>query len=287
MAACIFLTIKPFLYMINSILAPTDFSLNAKHAVLYAAELAVKAKSKLTILNAYHLLHGPHDYPKTIDHIPTESDIKQRSMQKLYSLKRLVIKKFPKLKVDLVAEHGMPVETILYSAKNVKADLIVMGTLGMSGVSSVLFGRNTLRMIRSAYCPVLAVPKRSKVSNVKKVLYASDLSEGETDVMKRLIAFASVWNASVKIVYINRPGQDRMKSRLLEVSKKTRYKKVSIEAIENESVVNGIEIFLKEQKSDILALAHRPRTFFEDLFHVSVTKQLSLNINLPLLVIPK
>lgn len=273
--------------MIKNILAPTDFSLNAKHAVLYAAELASKAQSKLILLNAYHLLQGPHDYPKAIEHIPTDEDIKKRSLQKLLSLKKYVSNSFPKLKIEIRAEHGMPVETILYVAKEMKVGLIVMGTLGMSGVSSILFGRNTLRMIRSAYSPVLAVPKKSKFSQVKKILYASDLSEGETRVMKELIDFASIWNAHVKIVYVSRPKHDAMSDRLIEVSRKTKYRKVSIEAIENESVVNGIEQLVKKEKIDMLALAHRPRTFFEDLFHVSVTKQLSLNLKLPLLILPK
>jgi nucleotide-binding universal stress UspA family protein len=54
-------------------------------------------------------------------------------------------------------EGNVP-ETILKTAGEKEADLIVMGTHGLTGWRRLIFGSVTERVLRSAPCPVLAVP---------------------------------------------------------------------------------------------------------------------------------
>ena len=55
--------------------------------------------------------------------------------------------------------HGMgdPVEGIVQAAISRQADLIIMGTLGRSGILDAFRGSTTERVVREAPCPVLAV----------------------------------------------------------------------------------------------------------------------------------
>jgi nucleotide-binding universal stress UspA family protein len=53
---------------------------------------------------------------------------------------------------------GSPVEVILDTAKTEAADLIVMTTAGHQGFLDALRGSTTERVLRSAPCPLLAVP---------------------------------------------------------------------------------------------------------------------------------
>jgi len=53
--------------------------------------------------------------------------------------------------------EGRPDEAIVKVAEDVGADLIVMGSLGRTGLIKVLLGSVTQRVIGQAVCPVLVV----------------------------------------------------------------------------------------------------------------------------------
>ena len=58
---------------------------------------------------------------------------------------------------------GFPANEIATLAKDVGADLIVMGTRGLSGLEHVLLGSVTERTIRIAPCPVLTINNELRV----------------------------------------------------------------------------------------------------------------------------
>jgi len=61
------------------------------------------------------------------------------------------------VQADLVIRHGMPCAEIETLAREIGADLIVMGQVGQHGPRRVLIGSVTERMIERAPCPVLVV----------------------------------------------------------------------------------------------------------------------------------
>ena len=54
-------------------------------------------------------------------------------------------------------EDGNPADTILKAAASEKADLIVMGTHGRTGLNHMLLGSVTEKVARRAECPVLTI----------------------------------------------------------------------------------------------------------------------------------
>ena len=63
--------------------------------------------------------------------------------------------------VVIASAPGDPAEEIVRYATAHDIDLIVLGTHGRTGLSRVLLGSVAERVIRTAPCPVLAVPGRS------------------------------------------------------------------------------------------------------------------------------
>jgi nucleotide-binding universal stress UspA family protein len=61
------------------------------------------------------------------------------------------------LTIEGHAIEGSPSEVIVTMAKQCAADLIVMGTRGLTGLKHVALGSVAERTIRAAPCPVLAV----------------------------------------------------------------------------------------------------------------------------------
>jgi nucleotide-binding universal stress UspA family protein len=55
-----------------------------------------------------------------------------------------------------------PVDAIVETARRVRADLIVMGTRGRSGLQHVLLGSVAERTVRAASCPVLTLRSSRK-----------------------------------------------------------------------------------------------------------------------------
>lgn len=64
--------------------------------------------------------------------------------------------------VEVMIKDGAPVKVILEQSKNF--DVIVMGTLGRTGMSKLLMGSVAERVVRASDCPVLVV-RASEVEN--------------------------------------------------------------------------------------------------------------------------
>jgi nucleotide-binding universal stress UspA family protein len=66
------------------------------------------------------------------------------------------------LKIHKMVDAGEPYGAILDCADSEHADLIVMSSHGRSGLSRMLIGSVTDKVLRSASCPVLVVPARTE-----------------------------------------------------------------------------------------------------------------------------
>jgi nucleotide-binding universal stress UspA family protein len=61
------------------------------------------------------------------------------------------------INTDILVKSGSISETIIDYAKNNDIDLILVGTIGMSGLQKYLLGSVADKIITHAHCPVLAV----------------------------------------------------------------------------------------------------------------------------------
>lgn len=137
------------------ILVPTDFSDDAAEACSAAAELAVAFDASVRLL---------HVYPPVVDLFrtfgmeipaPPTPEIRRSAAVRLdQELARL--HEAGAGGEWLLREGGAP-ETIVKVAQELPADLIVMGTRGLSGVAHALAGSVAERVARLAPCPVLTV----------------------------------------------------------------------------------------------------------------------------------
>lgn len=139
--------------MLKKILAPTDFSELSGEGVRYASRLAKEVGAQVIVMNVIIL-------DETNTTTKAESDAhKQR-------LAEFVAKTIPHhgddLKVREVVVAGQPYNAIVDCAESEHVDLIVMSTHGRSGLSRMLIGSVTNRLLRAAKCPVLVVPSHGE-----------------------------------------------------------------------------------------------------------------------------
>jgi nucleotide-binding universal stress UspA family protein len=139
----------------QKILVPVDFSPHSARALEIASELARKFGGRLHLLHCYHINIGtisPYGLaiPETFDR-----DIRDAALKQTEALRDKV--KAQGIPVDAEVSPMFPSEAIASTAERIGADLVVMGTRGLSGVKHVLLGSVAERTVRIAPCPVLTV----------------------------------------------------------------------------------------------------------------------------------
>lgn len=137
------------------ILVPIDFSAHSTAALEIAIEIAKVFDSKLHLLHCYQIQPGGIS-PYGIA-IPSSyfAEIRDAASQQLTEWQQ---ERVPAgISVDASIMSEAPSVAIIMTAKEIGADLIVMGTRGLSGFKHVMVGSVAERTVRLAPCPVMTV----------------------------------------------------------------------------------------------------------------------------------
>ena len=127
---------------IQRILCPVDFSETSVHAIEQAVSLAGWCRASITALHVYHPIVGPFPgFQPSADRVP-EAEL-QRARDETYAC--LQAANTTGVDVDVLVEVGQPARHILECAVSCSADLIVMGTHGMTGFEHLMLGSVTDR----------------------------------------------------------------------------------------------------------------------------------------------
>ncbi|MBI3481567.1 MAG: universal stress protein, partial [Bacteroidetes bacterium] len=76
-----------------------------------------------------------------------------------------------KIEVNYLVQSGNPADEICRGAHHSKANLIVLGTHGSSGLREFFIGSNAYRVVKNAPCPVMSVPGTNQWTDFKKMLF--------------------------------------------------------------------------------------------------------------------
>jgi len=142
---------------IKKILHATDFSKASARALQEAIKLAKDHHAQLLVVHVIEPtpyvaggeFGGAEVYTKLEDMTRQNA---QSSMSKL--IERL---KKSKIKAESLLLRGSSHEQIVKAAKNKKADMIVIGTHGRTGLSKLFMGSVAGKVVALAACPVLTV----------------------------------------------------------------------------------------------------------------------------------
>lgn len=186
----------------RTILAAVDFSDGSRVALACAARLAVQCRAALHVLHAEDpLLHAAAQHEGVDLSRETEEE-----------LQRFAGEAWPASTCDprLHTIAGQAVDVILNAAAREGADVLVIGSRGMSGVERLVFGSTAERVLRRADLPVLVVPPgwaapqadAPDLSGLGPVIAATDFSASAG-----LAAAAGAWLAetlhtSLEVVHV-------------------------------------------------------------------------------------
>ena len=139
-----------------TILVPVDFSTNSLRALDFAGSLVQQFSADLVLVHVLDPIYTPgrFDSPRLR---PLRREALQDAKANLAKLARVRRNGAPQpVKHHII--DGVAHAAIIDFAKKAKADWIVMGSKGRTGMKRFLAGSVAERVVRYATCPVLIVP---------------------------------------------------------------------------------------------------------------------------------
>lgn len=272
----------------GTILLPTDFSANANNALNYAVEIAELTGTSLQLLHVYTPMVPPNSVIRAL--ITDEVlDAKKENLEKLIVQSNTIKSMYPKLQVAIRSEVGETVSTILSCANEIKPELIIMGTLGVSNITRMIFGSNTAAVVSQSSFPVLCIPSECSFQLPKRILFATTFSFDDMKGITRLATLAKLFKSEILVGHVDtssseEPNDSSMKKFVQEIKLLTDYVNISSCVVSDHNVSMGLEQIISKNDINMLALSTFKRTFFEKFYKPSLAKKMVLYPMLPIIV---
>jgi universal stress protein A len=140
---------------VRKILCPIDFSRHADLVVEWAAHMAEEHDSEVLLVHAYHL---PVEFQQLEGaYLPADfwDSVKEDAERSLAAYAEKL--RATGIPVKQIVREGYPASVIEEESISEKADMIVMGCRGLSGLKHLLLGSIAERVVQKSHCPVLTV----------------------------------------------------------------------------------------------------------------------------------
>ncbi len=274
------------------ILLPTDFSDNSIKAIRYTLLTYRDVKCTFYLLNTYtptvyqteYLMGSP-------GHIGLGDILQENSLTQLEKLKKRLKKQHKNANHTIIVRSAFNtlLGEISHTVEAEHIDLIVMGTTGATGAKEILFGTNTVHVIKKAKCPVIAVPPNFEYEAPKEILFPTDYEvEYEKKKMAPLMAIIQQHKSRINVLHV-RAGydlnsiQEKHKSQL----EKLLGNSALFHEVPDNGIIDAVNAFQVKQKINLLVMVQNKHTFMERLFIEPIIKKIGFHVTVPFMVLPQ
>lgn len=278
----------------KKLLVPTDFSECADKAINFAVETSKILPVQITLLHSYEINSSLYT-----DYIGVNKEYNQTILngakEKLSDLKRDIEEANGEIANIAVSTDSLQ-EAIKKCVEEEKFDLIIMGTLGATGIKEKLWGSRTASTIGKSSIPVLAVPNDYKWKKPQKILFATNQFEKNPAILNYIFELAGLYMANIQVAVFTDEDDDKAGTFLdhkqkiseYELFLKENYKEDTLTSthLYGENFEETLQHFIQENNIDILVMVTYPHNFWNRIFNPSKTKRMSYHSQVPLLAIP-
>jgi len=270
--------------MVN-ILIPTDLSDLSKIAIQYAIKIVNKLGGTITLLHVINIIQ-PTRAAMRLQLKSLEKELVETAKEDLQNFVNDISKKLKtnepiKIKVVKGAYFN---DTVKREAKKLRTGLIVMGTRGATGLRKYVLGSNTASVIEVSHVPVLAVPELGDFKSFKTVVYATDLKHTQKE-LKTLMPYLENFDSTVHLIHITSSLKEvsSLEKKIDTIVQKSGIQNIIFRVMVNKDIDEAIEHYVTVSKADLLAMFTHDVTFYEKLFHRSMTRKMAFQSKIPLL----
>lgn len=276
----------------TNILVPTDFSACADNALKFAVESARLFPLQITLLHCLDLSDNLYTDYVGLNKEFTRSQLHEVEA-KLAKLKAN-LQETKEIVVDTLIVNGSVKEGILEVTNDKNIDLVIMGTLGTSGIKEKLWGSRTSDIIAKSQVPVMAIPPGYQWKKPKRILLATNHYEEDPAFLETVFKLANVYKAELYVVVVTDDTNDA--ATFLEHSRETpRYKRmlnekfdggiVTVTNLYGKTFEETLDDYINKNSIDVLVMVPYKRSLPDRIFSPSITKRMACHTTIPLLAL--
>lgn len=270
----------------KTIIVPTDFSDFAEFAANYACEMAIHQDTDVLLLHSYSMR-----YSNSGSFLNYNDVLKEASLEFLTKEKERLMKRYPALgntRVKTKLDYYELDVAIASLEKTGFYSIIVMGSKGQSAIKELFIGSQAAKMVEEATLPLLIIPGDYSFKKSHDLLFPVDLDEKITanDQEKFTIFINDETTIHLYHNYADYTEMDQAKEqRLMDDFRASFSNPVDLKLQFNSITISSIEKYAKDIKADFIVTRKKKKSFFNTLFAVSISKELSYHATVPLLVL--
>jgi nucleotide-binding universal stress UspA family protein len=301
--------------VVDRIVCPVDFSETSRAALRYAVALAKCHEAEIHALHVVDVALTAGSAELSWDYIRAaraEARVELRGRLQEFLAPAEAVGVLAKADVH----EGFAVEQILDYAATARADMIVMGTRGLSGIKRLVLGSTAEKVLRSAPCPVLTVPPHadrtppSDHAFFSRILCPVNFSEPSLKAVRLALALAQEVNGRLILLHAvdqlgARPGleyiglDEQLGSQFLELERNARHRLrqlIPLDAwawchpeeaivVAAETPVRAIVQAARNDQTELIVMSLRPRGGIDRILFGSTTQAVIREATCPVLTV--
>ncbi|MEM7187417.1 MAG: universal stress protein [Bacteroidota bacterium] len=276
----------------KNILLPTDFSDNSHNAIQYAMELFRGTQTCFHFLNVHKAGEFVLDNlmtaaPGSSLHQAVLKDSKKQLQEFVAHFKEVY--RSENFEFKLFVDYDTLTHSVEQMIRHEAIDLIVMGTNGATGAGEVLFGSNTLHIIRNIDSPLLVIPQNYNYKPIGSVVFtARKCKDVRDERAEPLIELLRSTGAELHILKIK--GNETSKQThncgacLVDALAGLNHTSHTLTGVPEHFAVSA---FIQLNNPGLHAMFVERESFLDRFFHGNCTAKISLGTHIPLLVLHK
>ena len=269
----------------KKLLIPIDFSDTSEAAIHFGLQLAEKCGYEILLHHSVDFLHTYESMYMDAPHSQsfTEQVIDDMEVQLENTYRRCRKDGLP------ITKHlttGSLVQDIRSLAKEEDVDLIIMGTKGASGLKEFFIGSNTEKIVRLLDCPVISVPGKSNISDIRRILVPVDLEEIRPSFLNEISKLQQLFSASIEFVWVKTPhyveNTDLVEEEFNNLLNEYKIASSSFTIVRDVFPQDGLLNYARENASDMIAMVTHSRRGLAHWFSGSLTEDVMNHSKVPL-----
>jgi nucleotide-binding universal stress UspA family protein len=273
--------------VIKNILVPTDFSDYSKKSFEQALVIASKNGATVTLL---HCIEPPYDFASTVE--STLEQMKRGANRRLNDMYQQALKeeRFKGIEGSTMLATGLTKATVIEIIKSREIDLVIMGSMGVSGLRKRLLGSTSTDIALRSPVPVIIVPESEVSKGFDQILFATDYRPNDIEALKFLSQLAGLFNSTIHIVHVS--GQQSFDSDLSYrgfrelVKEEITYSNLNFDIYFDDEPFTGLSRYIENHDIDLLVMTRYKKTIMKSLFEKNHAKEMGYYSKIPIMVVP-
>jgi len=276
----------------KNILVLIDNSVNSEHLALSAMNIALTIRANITLA---HASKKDNSVDNTTSGSYLTDATEEQGLSGIADHLRTIAGSAKKADfmpaVRCLLHPGNVIDLLMETTNENVVDLVLIGAHQSGKWEKVIFRTRMNDILDNIGCPLLVVPNKFIVDQINHAIFAVDLSIHYQNALRYFVAFSACFGTKVVVNNICKLGFPEKHSELdicelVNSGLDENLPPVTYHTIRSAHVRSALLEALESSQVDLLCLVHKNYGFLRRIFHVSISKQLTNNVLIPVMILP-